>query len=279
MCSILALLHIDGVKVQLIESAPDYAEAVKINNSRILIEALTGKDGIANFSTLENESGLRGGLLRYHLDRLMSLGIIDSEVKGTYRLRFKTPLCYVFGAKNIKYAYIGLLGRKDSYSEPEPKVALSLLSEQKIVPALVYVLTSPEGLADWKDSRLNCQWILCYGDEIIDIDAIQRKLTPQLTALLRDYSVIVDCTSSTKPATIAYYDLAQRLLIPCIYVSEEKKSIRWLISKENIRIRLGLGQTEPHRSKKSRPQRASSLRNSYPYVNPMRQPTASYIKP
>jgi len=124
------------------------------------------------------------------------------------------------------HAYIGLLGRKESYSEPEPKVALSLLSEQKILPSIVYVTTSPEGMTDWRDYRLNCQWVICYGDEINDIDAVQRKLTPQLISLLRDYSVILDCTSSTKPATIAYYDLAQRLLIPCIYVSEEEKSIR-----------------------------------------------------
>ncbi|MBS7651073.1 hypothetical protein KEJ35_07000, partial [Candidatus Bathyarchaeota archaeon] len=109
----------------------------------------------------------------------------------------------------------------------------------------------PEGMVDWKDHRINCQWIICYGDEIIDIDAIQRKITPQLTALLREYSVIIDCTSSTKPATIAYYDLAQRFLIPCIYVSEEKKSIRWLISKESIMRRLGLGQTRSYQTKKS----------------------------
>ncbi|MBS7623326.1 hypothetical protein KEJ39_06595 [Candidatus Bathyarchaeota archaeon] len=241
------------MEVQLIQNVPDYKEAVKINNSRLLIEALTRSDGIANFSTLEKESGLKGGLLRYHLDRLKSLGVIESEVKGTYRLRFKTPLCYIFGSRNVKYAYIGLLGRRDSYSEPEPVTALSLLKEQRISPTLVYVLTSPEGMADWKEYRLNCQWVICYGDEIIDIDAIQNKLAPQLTALLRDHSVILDCTSSTKPATIAYYDLAQRLLIPCIYVSEEKRSIRWLISKETIMTRLNLKQNSHRHSKGSSP--------------------------
>ena len=228
-------------------NAPRYQEAIKVENTRKVLGSLATNDGIANFSMIEKETGLRGGLLQHHLDRLISLGIVESEVKGTYRLKYKTPLCYVLGSKRTKYVYVGLLGRRDSYDEPEPKAALSLLSQQKILPSLAYVLTSPEALGDWKDLKLEYQWILCYGDQIFDIDQIQRKLAPQLTDLLRNYSVIIDCTSSTKPATIACYDLAQRFLVPCIYVSEEKKVIKWLISKESIKVRMGLQKAETSR--------------------------------
>jgi len=48
----------------------------------------------------------------------------------------------------------------------------------------------------------------------------------------------MDCTSATKPATIAYYELAQKLWIPLIYVYEETKQLKWLISKEDIQEKL-----------------------------------------
>ena len=224
----------------MIDIGPRYEEAMKIRNSQKVLHALSRLDGVAKFSMLQKETGLAGGLLLHHLNRLISLGVIKTEVKGTYRLRFKTPLCYAFGAKKTEYVYLGLLGRRGSYTEPEPQVALSLLSKQKITPTLTYVMTSPEALAEWKSEKLRYQWILCYGDEIIDNDEVQKKLLPQLTALLREQTVIMDCTSSTKPATIAYYDLAQKLLVPCIYVSEEKRELRWLISRETIRAKLGI---------------------------------------
>jgi len=51
--------------------------------------------------------------------------------------------------------------------------------------AIAYVLTPPEALADWKSERLGYQWVLCYGDEIIDIDEIQQKLASPLGTLTR----------------------------------------------------------------------------------------------
>ena len=69
--------------------------------------------------------------------------------------------------------------------------------------------------------------ILCYEEEIVDIDAIRKKVEPQMENLLRNYSVIMDCTSSTKPATIAYYQLAETYLILLIYVYEETRQLRW----------------------------------------------------
>lgn len=66
------------------------------------------------------------------------------------------------------------------------------------------------------------QWILCYEDEIINVDAVKQKVTTQLLSLLRDYIVVMDYTSATKPATIAHHELAQKLWIPLIYTYEEK---------------------------------------------------------
>lgn len=84
------------------------------------------------------------------------------------------------------------------------------------------------------------QFIICYEDEIIDIEAVKAKVVPQLESLLREFVVIMDCTGATKPATIAYYELAQAYMVPLIYIYETKKQLKWLISKGTIREKLGL---------------------------------------
>jgi len=218
---------------------PRYEDAVSKEKSRRILEAVAQKGGIASFSDIKEFTGINSPVLTYHLDRLQSLNILEKEVKGTYRLKYKTPLCWIFGADD-SIAYLGLLGRRNSRSEPETKTALELLEVEKIVPKFTYVLTSPEALTEWKELKLPYQWILCYEDEIINIDAIKQKVTPQLESLLRDHVVIIDCTSATKPATIAYYELAQTYYTPLIYVYEENKELKWLISKDYIRQKLGI---------------------------------------
>ncbi|MFQ6094948.1 MAG: hypothetical protein ACE5NN_02280 [Candidatus Bathyarchaeia archaeon] len=220
---------------------PIYDEAIKLENSRKIIQTLARKGGVANFSEIEKESGVKGSVLTYHLNRLQSLNVVEKEVKGTYRLTYKTPLCYLFQEKpTVPIAYLGLLGKRNSRAKPETKVALELLSEEGINPKFIYVVTSPEALNEWKELKLPYQWILCYEEEIIDIDAVRGKVTPQLENLMKDYMVILDCTSATKPATIAYYELAQTYLTLLIYLYEEMNRLKWLISKETIMRRLGL---------------------------------------
>jgi len=130
------------------------------------------------------------------------------------------PLCYIiyFPKQTLRYRSI----------------------DEGIQPQLTYVVTSPEALDEWKEMRLPYQWILCYEDEIIDIDSIRDKVRPQLEGLLKDYIVILDCTSATKPATIAYYELAQAYMTPLIYVYEDTKQLKWLLSRESIKKRLRL---------------------------------------
>jgi DNA-binding transcriptional ArsR family regulator len=229
------------VKALSLYDVPDYRGAMKPQNSRKVIQALASHGGTANFSDLERASGARAGLLTYHLNRLRSLGLVESEVKGTYRLRYRTPLCFAFESRpKTPWAYIGLMGRREQRETPEPKDALELLKREGITPKLTYVITSPEAVSDWKHLRLPYEWILCYEDEMVDIDAVRKKVQPQLEALLRDYLLVMDCTSSTKPATIAFYQLAQTYLVPLVYVQETTRRLKWLISRNNIMREVGL---------------------------------------
>lgn len=131
---------------------PNYEEAMTIENSRKIVQALATKGGIATFSEIETVSGVKGSLLAHHLNRLQRLSVIEREVKGTYRLTYKTPLCYVFDkAAKMTIAYFGLLGRRKSRLKPETSVALELLRREGVNSKLTYVVTSPEALNEWKN--------------------------------------------------------------------------------------------------------------------------------
>ncbi len=223
---------------------PNYPVAFSVENSRKVAEAIARNGGVATFSQIQVLSGVKGSVLNHHLNRLQRLKIIEREVKGTYRLAYKTPLCFLYKSKTkIPIAYFGLLGRRESRTEPEPKIATELLETEKLKPDLAFVVTSPEALNEWKNLKLPYNWILCYEEEIIDIDSVKRKILPQLTGLLKEYIVIMDCTSATKPATIAYYELAQTYYAPLIYIYEETKKLKWIISKETIVKQLGCQST------------------------------------
>lgn len=99
-----------------------------------------------------------------------------------------------------------MLGRRN---EPETNTALKLLKAEDIESKVVSVLTSIEALEEWKPLKLSYNWILCYEEEIVDIDAVKNKVQQEVELLLRDYILLLDCTSATKPATIAYYEVAQ----------------------------------------------------------------------
>ena len=218
---------------------PNYFQAMSTRNSRRVVEALANKGGVANFSEIERRSGVKGSVLVHHLNRLQRLNVIEMETKGTYRLTYKTPLCFIFETeKPINVAYFGLLGRREKREKPEPEVAIELLKKEGYKLNLKYVTTSPEALQEWKNLKLPYHWILCYENEIINVDSVKEKVKPQLLSLLKDCLVIMDCTSATKPATIAYYELAQTLWTPLIYVYEDTKELKWLISKETIKKRI-----------------------------------------
>jgi hypothetical protein len=197
--------------------------------------ALATLGGIANFAQIQTLSGIKGSTLVHNLNILIKFKIVEKQVKGTYRLKYLTPLCYLFGEKHPSVAYLGLLGRRDGRERPETETALELLNARGYQPSSIHVLTSIEALHEWADLKLPYQWILCYEEEIVDIDSVKRKAEKVLQSLLKDHLVIIDCTSATKPATIAYYELAQTYQTPLIYIYEEKKKLKWLKDKQAIK--------------------------------------------
>jgi DNA-binding transcriptional ArsR family regulator len=226
-----------------VNEAPLYGEALKSEKRRRIVKALAELGGEASFSQIERASGVTGNTLVHNLNALqLKFRIIESPVKGTYRLRFKTPLGYIFAPQKAHpLVYLGLLGRRDRRDVPETKVALDLLKNEGIIPQLIYVTTSVEALQEWKELELPYHWITAYESEIADIDAIKNKVRQQLKILIKDHVVILDCTSATKPATIAYYELANQYLTPLIYIYEPTGVLKWLISRQDLIRRLGIG--------------------------------------
>lgn len=219
-----------------ISGAPLYAEALKSEKRLRIVKALAELGGEASFSQIERSSQVMGNTLVNHLNALdLRFHVIERPVKGTYRLRFKTPLSYIFAPEDsYPVVYLGLLGRRDRRNTSETEVALELLKRDGFVPELTYVTTSVEALEEWKELKLPYQWITAYEAQIADIDEVKKRVRPQLEILLKDYVVILDCTSATKPATIAYYELAQEYYTPLVYVYEPIKQLKWLISKDTI---------------------------------------------
>ncbi|MBS7638153.1 hypothetical protein KEJ49_04610 [Candidatus Bathyarchaeota archaeon] len=214
---------------------PRYREALSRDNARRAAIALSRLGGVAKFSEIERASGVRGSTLLHNLNILIQFGLVERLVKGTYGLRYLTPLCYIFSDKPLPIAYMGLLGRREGREKPETETALELLRAENIKPETIHVLTTHEAFDDWKEMRLQYDWILCYEDEIYDIDSVREKVKRRWELLSKKYMLILDCTSATKPATIAYYEIAQTYQIPLIYIYEPTLKLKWLKSKETIK--------------------------------------------
>jgi len=217
---------------------PSYRDAFTRPKAFKAAVALARLGGIANFSQIQRFSGIKGSTLTHNLNILIRFNVVEKEVKGTYRLKYMTPLCYLFSEKPLPIAYLGLLGKRNSREIPETEIALKLLKAEGYQPNSIHVLTSTEALHEWKTLKLPYQWILCYEEEIVDIDSVKKKAEERLKGLLKDYIVIIDCTSATKPATIAYYELAQTYQTPLIYIYEEKKELKWLKAKQTIKAAI-----------------------------------------
>lgn len=219
------------------QETPMYEDAFKNPKGIEITKTVAQLGGIANFSSIESNCNIKGSTLIYQLNRLVAANVLTSLSKGTYGLRFKTPMSYLFDA-DTPLAYVGLLGRRNNREIPVTEIAVDLLKKQNHEVHLKYAVSTPDAVQEWSSSKPDFHWIMCYEDEIIDIDAIKDKLRPQLEALLKDNIVILDCTSATKPASIAFYELAQDYMIPLIYVYENNQSIKWLMSKELIMEKL-----------------------------------------
>ena len=217
--------------------SPNYEKAFEHPNREKIVKAIAELGGSAKFSRIMEKTGVKDNNLLHHLDVLIQHGIIEQVASGPYSLKYKTPLHFIFRhgiPEREKVSYIGLLGEKEERIEAETTVALALLKREKIDINLAYVVSSTKGAHSWEGSHLNAQWILCDGETITDIDKIKNKVEGVLRDLIREHLVIMDCTSFNKPATIAFYELAQKYLVPLIYAYEPRRRLKWLISRENL---------------------------------------------
>lgn len=141
----------------------------------------------------------------------------------------------IAGAK-VPNAYLGLLGLRNQRETSE--TAVNLLESEGWKIGKVKVVTTLEAVGSWKDHipswlQSKIEWHTLPGNVLSNIQLIEQQVEPILVELMKEYAVIVDCTSGTRPAGIAYYRLASKWSTPLIYVYEQK--LTWLTSKEDLK--------------------------------------------
>jgi len=136
------------------------------------------------------------------------------------------------------------LGEGGGRSASETGTALNLCAGEGFSFSRVMVVTSYGCAAEWKGvAPSNVSWCLLEDEEISSVEIIESRVEANLSDLIRNYVLVMDCTSATKPATIAYYKLAVNYHVPLVYVYEKKRELTWIISKEDLRKKL-IGDTE-----------------------------------
>ncbi|MEM2910442.1 MAG: hypothetical protein QXO01_05200 [Nitrososphaerota archaeon] len=233
------------------EEPPDISELIRHNKIKrthapiLLYLARTG--GRARFyeiyQHLGGETRISKSTLKSRLDALSNLGVITYH-EGVAELTNKSTLCYVVSSR-IPYAYMGLLGIRGEAEdyESETETSIKLLKEEGIEFDRIYVVTTPEALESWSSYIKDNIWkrielISVRVDEMNEIDKMMNRVRPRLLELIRQSIVIIDCTSGTRPAGIAFYTLAEKYKLPLIYVYKEAKKIYWLKSRQSIKKEL-----------------------------------------
>ncbi|MGQ9720805.1 MAG: hypothetical protein ACUVXA_05720 [Candidatus Jordarchaeum sp.] len=131
------------------------------------------------------------------------------------------------------------MGERSEREESETETAISLLKEKGISFEKIVVATTHGAVAEWEDiTHLNVEWCLLSDEEISRVSEVEEKVMPRLLGLLRNYKVVMDCTSATKPATIAYYRLASKFKVPLVYVYEKRRELVWIVSVEDLKREL-----------------------------------------
>ncbi|MCS7145421.1 MAG: hypothetical protein RMJ28_02825 [Nitrososphaerota archaeon] len=70
------------------------------------------------------------------------------------------------------------------------------------------------------------------------IEKLIGRVKQPLSLLMQQSIIVLDCTSGTRPAGIAFYTLAERYKLPLIYVYKDANRIYWLKSKETLKREL-----------------------------------------
>jgi len=170
---------------------------------------------------------------------------IERVGRGSIRLKYRTPLCFIADTLGIPFAYLGLLGER-KYSVSETQTAIELLKSDPNVgvkPEKVVVVTSQKMVGQWEggispDVKVD-EWKTLSENELTNINEVERSIKSKIIELMRDYILIMDLTSGPRPAGIAFHKLAVRFKVPLIYVYLPKNKLSWVISKENLREEIG----------------------------------------
>jgi hypothetical protein len=173
---------------------------------------------------------------------LQKLNFIGRVKRGPIQLKFKTPLCFVADTPNVPYAYLGLLGTRDGRRISETETAVKALGGLRISFKKVVVVTTQKAIGSWSgaiDPSLNIEWHTLSEDELNRVERVEERVKPKVAELMKEYVLIMDCTSGPRPAGIAFYRLASKYKIPLIYVYEPQGELIWLISKRDLERELG----------------------------------------
>jgi hypothetical protein len=238
---------------------PNYDLAVRTVHGRRILEVLGRLGGEADFKQIEEETGVKHDVLKYYLENEGSdlrRSNVVVKMGDRYRLKHKTTFCWLHGG-DIPFTYIGMLGLREDNPEPEPKTFLNLILEERgeighrrMDRESGYVLTTSRALEEWGSEVESLgigreRFIECSQYEIQDIERMKEKVLSLLCRdEMRDRIVILDCTGLTKPATIAFYEVARDFYFPLVYVYVKTKKLKWLISREYVRERLFMGRGE-----------------------------------
>ena len=225
---------------------PNYKELEKSNRRyvRKILGLLLKEGKELHFSELQAKLDIpasKKSTLYTNIEALRQLNFITRDKRGPIRLRFKTPLCFIAGTPNVPYAYLGLLGVKDEREVSETETAVRIFSDLGFKFDRVIVVTTQEAIGSWSnaiDPKLRIEWHTLTKEELNRIERVKDRVTPKLFELMERFNVIMDCTSGTRPAGIAYYNLATQHKVPLIYVYEPEKELIWLISKEDLKEEL-----------------------------------------
>ncbi|BAJ50795.1 hypothetical protein CSUB_C0941 [Candidatus Caldarchaeum subterraneum] len=199
---------------------------------KLLLLSIARRGGVARHSDLLDTVGGKrslGSTLTNRLYRLRDLCYINYG-GGVASLKSKTPLCYVVGA-DVKYVYVGLLGRKLrlDIDEPEPVTAVNMLEAQGFRLERIVIATTKEAYSDWAFDIQRYRryaiidWKLVSVEQMNDIETMVNIMEPKVYELCREYVPIIDCTSGTRPAGIAFSEIADQLMAPLIYVYTNKE--------------------------------------------------------
>ncbi|MEM2865310.1 MAG: hypothetical protein QXR65_08630 [Candidatus Bathyarchaeia archaeon] len=241
---------------------PDYKGLERCRRRYIkrILRILLEEGGELRFSDFQAELGLSASeksTLHNNLDSLRSLGFVTGDKRGPIRLKWRTPLCFIAGTPNIPYAYLGLLGVKDEREVSETETAVRILESSGIAFERIVVVTTQEAVGSWSNSMdpelaSKIEWHTLRREELNRIESVRDKVKPKLLELMREFTVVMDCTSGTRPAGIAFYNLAIQHMVPLIYVYEPEKELIWLISREDLERDLRyLFKSEPTRASPS----------------------------